>query len=852
MPAPPRKRLSRAGQMVAGGTAGAVASPIPMYYPALIHADRQDKMQTFTRLTSLQDAKKAVHRQGSPQDAKQVRPRRSSPQDTEQALPRRSSPQNAKQALPHQSSPQDAKQTLPHRSSPQDAKQTLLHQSSLLDAKQALPRQSSSQDAKQACSPQNVKQALPYQCSSHDAKQALHHQGSSQDAEQTLPHRNSLHDTKQALPRQSSSQDAKQACSPQDAKQTLPHQSSSLEAKQASPRQSSPQDAKQACSQQDAKQALHHQSSSHDAKQTLPRDAKQALPHQGRSQDAKQACSQQNAKQTLHRQSSSQDAEQTLPHQGSPQDVKQACANQITPPAFIHRQAFQPYRHETDLSSAYIVDWSDEVGSGAFGRVFRAHSRFDSNRIVAVKEVDKNGQNIEQIRSEIQILSMLDHPNVLRFFEAYEDHQSIFVVTELCAGGDLSSCYAEVRGDVKFARHVVDQVLRGLAYCHSCGVCHRDLKPENIFLLRRLGDTRDPPLRLADFGLARHLQKTPLTDVDQTASSPSRKLLRMRSIKGTPEYMAPEVMGVLNAQVNITGEDASYSLNCDIWSLGVVIYELLIGAQPYSLEAMADFVENGVPLKDADLGEMGGTEAATFVQCCLRPDPESRPSASELLASSFLTQPRAEKPQDVLRRTAKDLKRISNNVNAFMNTSLIKKAALTAAARHLLGYELYQLRELFEHFDSDRNGKIGLEEWKCCLCSLLDGKDSEWIENAFLAMDTDASGEVDYCEFLAGVMDSRLEERRELAWAAFKAFDHSDAGSLSKEDLERVLEDGSHQHSTCKTTSMHEFLAPSQSAPSFATRIPRKTATTTSQSKRASPSGSNLSFEAFIGLLEKS
>lgn len=317
----------------------------------------------------------------------------------------------------------------------------------------------------------------------------------------------------------------------------------------------------------------------------------------------------------------------------------------------------------------------------------------------------------------------------------------------------------------------------------------------------------------------------------------------MRSVKGTPEYMAPEVMGVLNAQVNITGCDASYGLSCDTWSLGVIIYELLTGARPHSLEAMADFVGNSIALKDPDLGDLADTEAASFVQCCLRPDPECRPNASELLASASLAWLGPEL-DGVMQKTVKDLHRVSKSVNSFMKSSHVKKAALTAAARHLVGYELYQLRELFEHFDSDRSGTIGLEEWKDCLRSLADGKDSDWMEKAFLAMDTDASGEVDYCEFLAGVMDSHLEERKELAWAAFKAFDHDDAGSLSKEDLERVLENGSQQRSIGSKASMNK-LAPFAS--SRATSIP---AAATSARKSSMDAG--LTFEAFIGLLEES
>jgi len=513
----------------------------------------------------------------------------------------------------------------------------------------------------------------------------------------------------------------------------------------------------------------------------------------------------------------------------------------------FNRQAFQACRKSLDISSAYLWDLREELGNGAFGKVFKVRSRFDAKKFVAVKEVHKDEcTSLSELRSEISILFRLDHPHVLRFFESYEDHRQIYIVTELCAGGDLSGCMREVRGDVAFARHVADQCLKALAYCHAQGVCHRDLKPENIFLVRKLGDTRDPPLRLADFGLARQFEDLNCRALQTKLGSMKASLRRMQSFKGTPEYMAPEVLAVLNAKVNYTGQVTYYDFRCDVWSVGIIVYMLLTGEHPYDLEELVAFVEKGQPL--AAVAVDGFEEkVAEFLRRCLQPVYTKRPCAGVLMTDAFvLHSPAAAKlfalidkdasgsvdaselldymlgsgqepetigelfaaldtnkdgvvSQDEFERgfntfsnydgrtAPQELAHVAGNLDAFLQAPHMKKAALTAAARHLGGYELYQLREVFEKVDANGDGKISLEEWRRSCQSVTD-KPSAWADETFSALDTDGSGLVDYVEFLAGVMDSQLAERKDLAWAAFKAFDQHSTGSISKADLQKVLE----------------------------------------------------------------
>jgi len=135
---------------------------------------------------------------------------------------------------------------------------------------------------------------------------------------------------------------------------------------------------------------------------------------------------------------------------------------------------------------------------------------------------------------------------------------------------------------------------------------------------------------------------------------------------------------------------------------------------------------------------------------------------------------------------------IIRNVEKFTQSSQLKKAVLTSAARHLGGYEVQKLREIFESVDTNGDGAISKKEFKLSF-SLMGERSEEWLEEAFVALDTDGSGEIDYSEFLAGIMDSQLMERRDILWAAFQDFDQNNVGSISKDNLSQVLQGGAVQ-----------------------------------------------------------
>lgn len=203
------------------------------------------------------------------------------------------------------------------------------------------------------------------------------------------------------------------------------------------------------------------------------------------------------------------------------------------------------------LAGRYVLD--EILGEGGMATVYRARHKL-VDRPCAVKvlhpDVTKDESLRERFRREARHAQRLAHPNIIEVFDYGEADGTSFIVMELLSGASL----AQVIGDGpmpmdRFLR-LAAQMVRALARAHDFEVIHRDLKPENVFVLS--GER----IKLLDFGIARSTQDTRLTNVGE--------------IFGTPEYMAPE-----------RGDSTESGASADIYSLGVMFYEMISGVLPY-------------------------------------------------------------------------------------------------------------------------------------------------------------------------------------------------------------------------------------------------------------------------------
>lgn len=161
--------------------------------------------------------------------------------------------------------------------------------------------------------------------------------------------------------------------------------------------------------------------------------------------------------------------------------------------------------HMNDKKFSDCYTFIKEIGSGAFGKVFRVRNKI-SSLTFACKQVPKNHiVDPEIFNREIELLIKMDHPNIIKLYEVFEDKRYIYLVLEECIGGELfDRLIARVEHknifSEKEAAHIFFQLMSAICYCHNLKICHRDLKPENLLFLN---PKEDSPLKIIDFGLSR-------------------------------------------------------------------------------------------------------------------------------------------------------------------------------------------------------------------------------------------------------------------------------------------------------------------------------------------------------------
>ena len=201
---------------------------------------------------------------------------------------------------------------------------------------------------------------------------------------------------------------------------------------------------------------------------------------------------------------------------------------------------------------------SNKIGSGSFGRVYKIiFLPLNEERAIKIisKETLQYPDDDKKFLKEIEILSQIDHPNIIKVFEYYQDSNYFYIITELCKGGELYDQFKEINYfSEKDVAYIIKQLLSAIMYLHSKNIVHRDLKPENI-LLENKNDKLNFFIKLIDFGTADYFDK-------------SKKLMTLNV--GTSYYIAPEVL------------KKSYDNKCDIWSCGVILFILLTGYPPFN------------------------------------------------------------------------------------------------------------------------------------------------------------------------------------------------------------------------------------------------------------------------------
>lgn len=399
-------------------------------------------------------------------------------------------------------------------------------------------------------------------------------------------------------------------------------------------------------------------------------------------------------------------------------------------------------------------DITEEVlGTGVNGGVRVATRRDLPSQRVAVKCLNMDGASTRKRNSmltEVAIQMCMDHPHIARVVEVYEAKASnnLEIAMECLEGGELFHRVNKVKNFPEVtAAKITRQVLGAIAYMHSQDIAHRDLKLENIMFTFRSSNH----LKLIDFGLSKicrdHFKK-------------------MKTRCGTLSYIAPEVLG------------RGYTKQCDMWSLGVIVFILLSGHMPFNGrdEQQIERIEQGDYSMKVDEWRGISPEATDFVRSLLNVDPDLRLTAKQALQHPWLSTryPEPSRPLSPSVLTA---------LSIHVTGPKLRQACRKLVAQMLPSKDQTRAAELFDALDTSNTGTVVLGE---CLQKLDASND---VLKGLASLDALKDTEIKYSDLLAAMVPLLSDDSDQLLNAAFQRFDTEKAGHITWSKLRSVCKD---------------------------------------------------------------
>jgi len=432
------------------------------------------------------------------------------------------------------------------------------------------------------------------------------------------------------------------------------------------------------------------------------------------------------------------------------------------------------------LEDFYEVS-QEKLGEGGFGTVHCARLK-GADIMRVVKSVEKKiVAAADRAKREIEILKHLDHPNICRLHESFEDAEHIHIVMEYIKGKELyDEVLAQGHLDEASAVHYMSQIFSALHYCHQRRIMHRDLKPENVMV-------QHP----ADRTPAARTPKTPLSGgsvikvIDFGLATLCTAGLRQSTVIGTKHYIAPEVMR------------GNYDYPADVWSAGVIFHTLLVGRPPCD-----SFRHENAKGKLTSMGGgawSGISEGSKRMIVGVLETSETERLSAKVALNECTELARTLAVQSPISFSSPLSERhavgVMSQFMAFHRSEKLQRAALTAVAMQLTDSQMHGLREKFQAIDVNRDGHISREELEQAMATMSPGagageeQDIPFgnIKSIFSSVDTDGSGLIDYSEFCAAALKSGAFRCEKAILAAFRVFDINGDGQISKAELGEVI-----------------------------------------------------------------
>ncbi|KAJ1448814.1 kinase-like domain-containing protein [Pelagophyceae sp. CCMP2097] len=443
-----------------------------------------------------------------------------------------------------------------------------------------------------------------------------------------------------------------------------------------------------------------------------------------------------------------------------------------------------------------VYELSAKIGRGAFGTVARC-THLESKLVYAVKTVRrcaaaaggaealklshsrgalrdlaeseflKEGDIDAALAAEIEILTNMHHPHIIELIDVFDDAagDAVHIVMPLCQGGELFDRLANGFSEVD-AAVLTQQMLSAIEYLHSQHIVHRDLKPEN-FMFMSTDDDSD--LVLIDFGISTFFHNGKPLD----------------TALGTVFYTAPEVF------------DGAYDERCDVWSIGIICFMLLVGHAPFEDAKGREYrivhqIQTKAPKFDAKEWAGVSKSAVDFVTSLLQKDPALRPSARSAASDVWFA------VENVSALAAYGCDMLSR-LGQFKQMNAMKKVAHQIIATELTEAEIGHLQQQFRLLDADGDGVITANELLLAVQTLDLLKDQVPMVqvlvdslksrgDATLNVDLD----IDIDEFIAATFSHNSMLKHDNLKNAYDTFDVTGGGGISLGDLEHIF--GSKRH----------------------------------------------------------
>ena len=441
---------------------------------------------------------------------------------------------------------------------------------------------------------------------------------------------------------------------------------------------------------------------------------------------------------------------------------------------FLGEESHREIRMYYDISN-------NQLGKGSYGIVQLGKIK-GTNIQRAIKIIDKSRvSNVERFKLEIEIMMRLDHPSILRLYDYFEDKKYVYLVLELCTGGELfDRIIASKYYNEDDARVIFKQMMKAIYYCHLNGVCHRDLKPENFIMVSK----NDPfTLKVIDFGLSRTFNHNDISPqspgiltqktLDPNQSTPNRGRRQTRAVlktkAGTPFYIAPEVL---------TG---NYNEKCDVWSAGVILYILFCGYPPFYGENNKEILEavKKGKLEFSSAEWKDKSKMATDLIKRMVINHEARLFADEVLKHPWMSSKQA-------KIESSKVKEIFVNMREYSKLSLLRKTVIYFLARNMYEDELIKYHDYFYFFDPSDQGSVSVDNFKSIMKSAL-GVNEKESEEIFRGLDIFENSYITYSQFISAIIPHKEFLNEKKLSIFFNLCDIDKDDKLSLDDLDKFM-----------------------------------------------------------------